>query len=100
MQTKPKLSTARVESIDYFRGLVALSIVAYHMHLFTYGDLDAATLLGKFNTYRVSFFYILSGITLYIVYSKRLELNKYSLSSFFIRRFFRLVPLLWLATIL
>ncbi len=96
-QNQPKF---RVESLDYFRGLVALSIVAYHMLLFTYGDVDSATLLGKFNTYRVSFFYIISGITLYLVYADRLYPNKVDLSVFYIKRFFRLVPLLWLATIL
>ncbi|MCD0490216.1 acyltransferase [Pedobacter sp. MC2016-14] len=100
MDNSPKKTILRVESIDYLRGLAALSILAYHMHLFTFGEVDSSSMLGKLKIYGVSIFYILSGITLYIVYANRLYLNKSDLIGFYIKRFFRLVPLLWLATIL
>ncbi len=100
MSNNQKRPVLRVESIDYLRGLAALSILAYHMHLFTYGEVDSSSILGKLKIYGVSIFYILSGITLYIVYANRLYFRKADLTGFYIKRFFRLVPLLWLATIL
>lgn len=45
--------------------------------------------------YSVAMFYILSGLTIYLVYNK-----DFHLKSFFIRRFFRIFPLLWLVTTL
>lgn len=96
----PKNAVSRIDSIDYLRGLAALSILAYHMYLFNFGEVDSSNILGKFKIYGVSIFYILSGITLYVVYKDRLHFNKKDLLEFYIKRFFRLVPLLWLVTLL
>ena len=100
MNKQEPSNVIRVESIDYLRGLAAFSVMAYHMVMFTYGEVSASSIFAKFKIYGVSIFYILSGITLYIVYINRLKFTKSNLLGFYVKRFFRLVPLLWLATIL
>lgn len=79
----------RLHNLDYLRGLAACSIMIFHYS----GPADTG-ILGRIGLYGVSIFYILSGLTLYLVYKERLELRK-----FFIKRIFRIFPLLWLAII-
>lgn len=94
------LPTNRIDSLDYLRGLAALGIMLYHMHLFTFGESDSATVLARVKIYDVSIFYILSGLTLCVVHFNNFSFNKTALREFYVKRFFRIVPLLWLATAL
>ena len=98
MQPVKELSVKRYDSLDYLRGLAASGVMAYHMSLFTFGESDSSTFIARVKIYAVSIFYVLSGLTLYIANSK-LKANKESISIFYLKRFFRIVPLLWLATI-
>jgi len=91
-------STNRIESLDYLRGMAAAGIMAYHMQLLNFGEVDASAVLGKIKIYGVSIFYILSGLTLYKVYAKRFSID--SIGDFYKKRVFRIVPLLWLVTVL
>lgn len=85
----------RINSLDYLRGLMALGIMIYHYLTWTFSPFDSDSLLGITGVYGVSIFYILSGLTLYHIYSKTLTFkNTYS---FFIKRIFRILPLLWLS---
>src|SRR4051812_29394400 len=95
-----QISTQRVESLDYLRGLAAFGIMIYHMYLFNFNEADSSSFLAKIKIYGVSIFYILSGLTLYLVYANKLSLSTKSLTSFYIKRIFRIVPLLWLASLL
>lgn len=90
----------RVDSLDYLRGLAAFGIMVYHMVLFNFGEVDSSSVLAKIKIFGVAIFYILSGLTLYIVNINRLFFNKRDLSDFYIKRFFRIIPLLWLVTFL
>ena len=56
--------------------------------------------MGKWGVYGVSIFYILSGLTLYHVYFNSMIPNFNDLKGFFLKRFFRIYPLLWLTIIL
>lgn len=94
------ISGGRVDSLDYLRGLAAFGIMVYHMVLFNFGEVDASSVLAKVKIFGVAIFYILSGLTLYIVNVNRLFFNKNDLVDFYIKRFFRIVPLLWLVTFL
>lgn len=85
---------SRLESLDWLRGLVALSIMLYHFG----GRNDAATALGKLGIYGVSIFFILSGLSMAIAYDKYIK-DFRSSANFFVRRLFRIWPLLWLAVI-
>ena len=66
----------------------------YHFFSWSYGHYDASTFLGKLGIYGVSVFYVPSGLTLYLVYGDRLHLH--TVKGFFIKRVFRILPLVWL----
>ena len=71
----------------------------YHYVSWSYGHLDAGSALGRLGIYGVSIFYVLSGLTLYLVYSEA-SLNTAQLKDFFIKRVARIFPLFWLVTVL
>lgn len=84
----------RLHTLDYLRGIAACGIMVYHMISWNYGVPDPGSFLGKVGIYAVSIFYVLSGLTLYHVYYRKMEVK-----TFFIKRFFRIYPLLWLVTL-
>ena len=88
----------RINALDYLRGLMALCIMVYHYFSWTFHAYDSATFLGVLGIYGVSTFYILSGLTLYHVYNNKLHFS--NLYSFFVKRIFRILPLLWLSIFL
>lgn len=56
--------------------------------------------IARIGVYSVPIFYILSGITLHKVYFDRMGFNKKDLKYFLLKRFFRIYPLMWFASIL
>jgi len=90
----------RVDSLDYLRGLAAFGIMTYHMYLYNFGEVDSSSVLAKIKIFGVAIFYILSGLTLYIVNINRLFFTRTDLTDFYVKRFFRIIPLLWLVTLL
>ena len=86
-------------NLDYLRGMAALGIMIYHYTLWAVGALSSDTFLKKHGVYGVSIFYILSGLTLYLVYYDKMQPNKEDVLLFIKKRFLRIFPLLWLATI-
>lgn len=89
---------ARLDSLDYLRGLAALGIMIYHVVTWTDASQPADSFLGRIGVYGVSIFYVLSGLTLQHVYFENMT-DAASVRQFFIRRVFRIFPLLWLATL-
>ena len=90
----------RLHGLDYLRGLSALGIMTYHYSTWTWGKLAPDSFLGRVGIYGVAIFYVLSGITLSYIYASNLTLSKTDLLDFYRKRFFRIFPLLWLATII
>ena len=89
----------RIESLDYLRGLMAVAVMAYHYKLWATGGVDDVGLLARLGIYAVPVFYILSGLSLTLVYNDRL----YSWSqnvAFVVKRVFRIFPLFWLVVTL
>lgn len=84
----------RLHNLDYLRGLCAFCIMLYHYQGFLWGAFPAGTFWGRIGLYGVSIFYVLSGLTLYLVNRKHLEPT-----AFFIKRVFRIYPLLIGATV-
>lgn len=84
----------RIDSIDYLRGLMALSVLLYHFASWSIGVPDASTTLGRLGIYAVSIFFIISGASLFIAY-KDYNWNKKSLTIFIKKRYLRLVPAFW-----
>ncbi|QOW49279.1 acyltransferase [Acinetobacter sp. YH12138] len=84
----------RYESLDWLRGLMALAIMIYHFMAWEFVQPQSGSLLGNFGVYGVSIFFVLSGLSMAIVYNNYIRDFDSSLV-FFIRRLFRLLPLLW-----
>lgn len=91
-------NTTRIESLDWLRGLMAISIMAYHLRSWYFSGSND-NLLGKLGIYGVSIFFILSGLSIAIAYSNNIDSIRKSVH-FFIRRIFRIWPLLWVCIIL
>jgi exopolysaccharide production protein ExoZ len=89
----------RLFTLDYLRGLAALSIMLYHYFTFTYGEYDVDSIVSRVGVYGVSIFYVLSGLTLFHVYYDMMSATRCEIFSFFKKRFYRIFPLLWLVTI-
>jgi peptidoglycan/LPS O-acetylase OafA/YrhL len=90
---------ARLYTLDYLRGLSAFGIMVYHFLYWLQGPFSANQFLGRVGVYGVALFYVLSGLTLYHVYDYANIGHEFSWSTFFKKRFYRIFPLLWLATI-
>lgn len=86
----------RLEPLDWLRGMLALSIMVYHLTVWKLGAPQADTLLGRLGIYGVSMFFVLSGLAMAAVYHDYIRDIRTSLR-FFVRRIFRIWPLLWLA---
>jgi len=89
----------RIESLDYLRGLMALSVALYHFATTSYQSPLAEDLLGKLGIYAVSVFYVLSGLSLTIVYRERLDSGPL-VAAYAVKRLFRIAPLFWLSVTL
>lgn len=88
----------RFETLDWFRGGMAVSIVLYHYISWYIKLIDSGSVIGRLGIYAVSSFYILSGLSLAIVYNNKMKSIK-NIKSFIIRRILRIFPLLWFATV-
>ncbi|MGN6830473.1 acyltransferase family protein [Paucibacter sp. M5-1] len=88
----------RFESLDWLRGLLALSIMLYHLTLWELVQPDASTTLGRLGVYGVSMFFVLSGLSIAIAYNRFLQ-GPSSTLRFMVRRVFRIWPLLWITVL-
>lgn len=92
----------RISGLDSLRGIAALLIVFYHYLTWQKGvgfvGYGSSNFFGIFGVYGVSIFYVLSGMTLSLIYHQRI-LGRRSVLDFFTKRFFRIFPLLWVVTI-
>ena len=89
---------ARFESLDWLRGLLALSIMLYHLTLWELVPPDASSTLGRLGVYGVSMFFVLSGLSIAIAYHRFLQ-GSGSVWRFMVRRVFRIWPLFWIAVL-
>lgn len=85
----------RIVGLDWLRGICALSIMFFHY----IGIFDSTNLLNKLGIYGVSIFFILSGLSMAIVYNHFIKDFKTS-TYFFIRRLFRIIPLYFVICLL
>jgi len=97
------MNNNRLFGLDYLRGFAAFIILLYHYLSWSGFDnlVDANTFIGRFGIYGVSIFYVLSGLTLFHVYFNKINpLSKENIKHFFVKRIFRIYPLLWLIIII
>ena len=93
------LKNSRIETLDWLRGLMALSIMFYHLTYWIIFPLDSTNPLGRLGVYGVSIFFVLSGLSMAIVYNVYINSIRTSIN-FYVRRVFRIWPLLWAVCIL
>lgn len=94
-----ELKNSRIETLDWLRGLMALSIMFYHLTIWIIYPLDSSNTLGRLGIYGVSIFFVLSGLSMAVVYNVYINSIKTSIN-FYVRRIFRIWPLLWIVCIL
>ncbi|MBF0490407.1 MAG: tetratricopeptide repeat protein [Candidatus Omnitrophica bacterium] len=85
----------RIEPLDWLRGLMALSIMFYHLILFNFGQPSSSSIVGRLSIYGVSIFFVISGLTNAVICERCLE-GLSSVISFYMKRLFRILPLFWL----
>ena len=80
--------------------LMALAVLVFHFQKWSSsGFWDATTVVGKLGVYAVSVFFVLSGLTLALVYTDMPLGTWRGNRRFFAKRLGRILPLLWLATV-
>ncbi len=72
--------------------------MTYHLTGWELFSLDSSSTLGRLGIYGVSMFFVLSGLSMAVVYHKYIE-DAGSSMRFFVRRVFRIWPLLWFAVV-
>lgn len=89
-----------IVAIDHLRGLMALTVMLYHYHAWQALTVPSAVepALKLMGVYAVATFYVISGIALSVAYGNAPLSTAPALRGFAIKRFFRLAPLMWLAT--
>lgn len=89
-----------IVAIDHLRGLMALTVMLYHYHAWQALAVPSAVepALKLMGMYAVATFYVISGIALSVAYGNAPLSTVPALRGFAIKRFFRLAPLMWVAT--
>ena len=90
----PSNASLRIHALDYLRGILAMAVMFYHWKLIN--GINAGPLVNqameKAGSYSVCAFYVLSGMSLALVYQKR-RVESAFLKEFWIKRLFRIAPL-------
>jgi exopolysaccharide production protein ExoZ len=90
----------RIYNLDYLRGFAAIGIMLYHFTMWSsYSEFTADAFNVRVGIFFVNIFYILSGLTLYLVYNKHLGDSKTEVYQYLKKRLFRIFPLFWVVTI-
>lgn len=93
------MNKKEVLSIQYMRGIAALLVVFYHTKWFldgAYAQHNLGTILFGFGAFGVDLFFVISG---FIICLSTEKTEKHAFINFFIRRFFRIYPLLIISVI-
>ena len=73
----------RFYNLDYLRGLAAFGIMVYHYRFWLTGEFSSDSFMGRVGLYGVSIFYVLSGLTLFLVYYEKMHFSKEAVLQFF-----------------
>ncbi|RZL48361.1 MAG: hypothetical protein EOP00_09390, partial [Pedobacter sp.] len=88
----------KLKYIDALRGIAVICVVFHHTKEFvSSGSNSFFNVLVDQSSIGVQLFYIVSAFTLFLSYQNRIKFEKYYIINFFIRRFFRIAPLYYLA---
>jgi exopolysaccharide production protein ExoZ len=93
-RVRAQLIPSRVEGFDLLRGLCAIGVACYH--IFSWRDGFRMHTLGRYGVY---VFFVLSGASMYVAYSRKFA-QGYDSGRFILLRFVRLSPLFALVLVL
>jgi len=90
--------SAKLKYVDALRGIAVIFVVFHHTKEFVSSgpNLFFNQLINK-SFIGVQLFYIVSAFTLFLSYQNRKQYEKHYIVNFFIRRFFRIAPMYYLA---
>ncbi|MDD2921659.1 MAG: acyltransferase [Anaerolineales bacterium] len=94
---KNQVEINRYEFIDALRGFAILMVIFTHTTLIVSPSLPLLRLVASRGVYGVQLFYVVSALTLFLSTDQRRRVEKNPTLNFFIRRFFRIAPLFYLA---
>lgn len=87
----------RMEYIDALRGWAILAVILVHVWIWTGADAQWINRLSARGAYGVQLFYLISAFTLLTSFKYHRQRGAFSWRDYFIRRFFRVAPLFYLA---
>src|SRR5258708_3693771 len=106
MNESSRLPTKRIQELDGLRAFAVCAVVLFHMHNYArsipQGPVWVAQFLECIGRGAVNIFFIISGyIITNLLFREKNATCQVSLTAFYIRRFFRIVPplLVFLATL-
>jgi exopolysaccharide production protein ExoZ len=88
----------RLQSFDFLRGVAILGVVTFHVYAIFDPNHAAVSAVAPMGVYGVQLFYIVSALTMCLMWQRRTAEDQPALK-FYIRRFFRIAPPFWLAMI-
>ena len=89
----------RNDSLDFIRGAAVLLVVALHTsENFAPAFSVSRGFSSAFGSLGVQLFFVVSGFTMMLTFGDRVD--RQSVTKFYVRRFFRIAPLFWLAALL
>ena len=95
-------SNQRFPFIDGYRGILILYVMLHHFILFVQADLQEPGLINyisNFGYLAVRAFFVVSGFLIFHQMLIRKKTDSKPVLNFYIRRFFRIIPLWWLVVL-
>lgn len=86
----------RFNTLDFLRGIAILGVISVHASLSFPTEGNKINFLLSFGMYGVQLFYLVSAITMCLMWEYRIG-DPTPVKNFYIRRFLRIAPLFWLA---
>jgi peptidoglycan/LPS O-acetylase OafA/YrhL len=91
----PKNRGGRLESLDTLRGVAILMVIAFHVSIM-FQPVAWLGSVARWGNQGVQLFFLISAITMCFMWDQRTG-EAQRQTKFYIRRFFRIAPLFWLA---
>jgi peptidoglycan/LPS O-acetylase OafA/YrhL len=94
--TRQESSPTRLRTFDFLRGLAILGVIAVHTSQSFPSQISAIDFVAGLGRFGVQLFYFISALTMCHMWKLR-EGESHPVKNFYIRRFFRIAPLFWIA---
>jgi len=91
-------SGVRYEFLDALRGFAILGVIALHSASMT-GQSFAGIPYAQAGASGVQLFFVISAFTIFLTLDRAKSREKHVFRNFFIRRFFRILPMFWVAAL-